>query len=984
MLFFYIIIMMKDNKIKITFILFATLLLLGIVGFTIAYFSDNYTFDNLFSSAVYQTTATETFTSPESWVPGDTTPKEVTVTNTGNIPVKVRVSYTENWESANGKPLSNEVNGESIAIINLDNTDKWTKQGRYYYYNDELDPNEATESFISGVTFNPNVEINLNCVTTTNNGTKTKTCSSNGDDYNNATYTLTLHIETVQADMVDEVWDVDEGTLYGIVKNEYKSNSGYAGLYTGEHKDSYDRDATKEIYYYKNDVTNKNNVIFAGYCWQMMRTTDTGGVKMIYNGVPVDDKCENTRSNTNGIIQGERTTNNMNASYAYGSDFTYDLSAKTFKIDGTIKENVNYVNDKSILGYYTCKNADKNATCTTLYYIQEESTTSTSPYVYPFTINSTNYAQIGTTTYNSEHQTPAYVGYMYNKEYDYNFTAGTTTQSYQSTSNTLLQRTSLNTTYWYADSINYGTSNYELVNPYQVTSTSDYPNLVGKYTFRNTSDTYSNSSVYYIVAVNGINMIYKQFSSGNITTSYYYGDTYDYGETTASRYTITNKTQWSSGIDVTGKYLTYGTNSTSIYYVLGMNSDRIFYENIKGGNKLKYNDTITFGDSISGSGPYTLNNPTTGVTLADYYTNYASFVGKYTCGDSSTTCNLPRYITTTITTVYSYINPLEEILISKTRNGLTLTDTLVVNLDELSKNRANYADYKYTCNTTSNTCTEDTLRMITGFIDTFYIYAPNRYFGSSATWNGTYYTLNNPLGVESATSTSDIKTHHYTCIDPIGTTCTSVGYIYYYSDTGSIYYILLENGVEKVADALDEMLYANNVNTKDSAIKRLVEEWYYNNLLEYDSYLEETIYCNDRSISNLGAWKDDGGLTTSYLYFKEASTTSDLSCSNETDQFSLSNNKAKLKYKVGLASNPEMNLLNNSTARKTGVYYWLGSPYYFDSYNARVRYVDLNGDLYSLDVYHAYGARVVVSLNSGTVPASGSGTMADPYIIEIN
>ena len=85
----------------------------------------------------------------------------------------------------------------------------------------------------------------------------------------------------------------------------------------------------------------------------MIRTTDTGGVKMIYNGIPVDGKCLNTRSNFNGLTQSSRTTNNMSGSYAYGSDFTYDLNAKTFKLAGTIKENINYSSDKSVIGMYT-------------------------------------------------------------------------------------------------------------------------------------------------------------------------------------------------------------------------------------------------------------------------------------------------------------------------------------------------------------------------------------------------------------------------------------------------------------------------------------------------------------------------------------------------------------------------------------------------------------------------------------------------------
>lgn len=52
----------------------------------------------------------------------------------------------------------------------------------------------------------------------------------------------------------------------------------------------------KDIYYYRGDVTD-NHVVFGGYCWEIIRTTKTGGVKMIYDGVAVDNKCNNTGNN---------------------------------------------------------------------------------------------------------------------------------------------------------------------------------------------------------------------------------------------------------------------------------------------------------------------------------------------------------------------------------------------------------------------------------------------------------------------------------------------------------------------------------------------------------------------------------------------------------------------------------------------------------------------------------------------------------------
>ena len=90
-------------------------------------------------------------------------------------------------------------------------------------------------------------------------------------------------------------------TLYNVLYKEAKNN-GLAKEYTGSHHDSFTEEPSKKIYhwYAKNNqegtqILDKNNVIFAGHCWQMIRTTDTGGVKMIYNGEAVDNQCLSTR-----------------------------------------------------------------------------------------------------------------------------------------------------------------------------------------------------------------------------------------------------------------------------------------------------------------------------------------------------------------------------------------------------------------------------------------------------------------------------------------------------------------------------------------------------------------------------------------------------------------------------------------------------------------------------------------------------------------
>ena len=690
-----------------------------------------------------------------------------------------------------------------------------------------------------------------------------------------------------------------EPTLYNVLAKEAETG-GLAKKYTGNSHDSFTEEPSKDVYhwYASNDtegtqIQDKNNVIFANHCWQMIRTTDTGGVKMIYNGEAENNQCLSTRGNHVGYAKS--VSQNLASNYWYGTDYTYDSANKTFKVSGTTEQTTwNATTGPNLIGKYTCKQTTEAGTCATLYLVESYYNTS-SAYVIPLNSNS-NYSQFGTLQFNASYNSPTYVGYMYGDVYPYSTTNGTTSQSF-TTTQTMLSSTSLGTSYWYADSIDYGTltaNRYSLVKPYQVSGTTDYPNLVGKYTFRNSSQTNTATSVYYIAAVNNTTMYYKQLQSGNLLSAY---------------------------------------------------------------------EPIIFGDSITdnGDGTYTINNPTN-VTLSDWYTNYASYVNKYTCNDSSTTCANPRHTTATSSTNYTYINAGEKIMIGKTRSGLNLTDTLLVRKDELIINSSNYSDYKYTCNTDNTTCTEATLRMISGYSTTGYNYAPNHYYGSSVTWDGTNYTLVDPIEIENYNNMNNISTHHYMCVTNGLKTCATVAYVYYYTGSGSMYYITLRDGVTTVGKALEDMLTKNTTN---STIKSGVDAWYKQYLSDYSDYLEDTIFCNDRSQSNQSnnGWNPNGGSTSTYMYFYGAS---DLSCPNDTDKFSVSNNKAQLTYKVGLMSYREMNLLNNSNARKTGQYYWLASPGYFGGSLASGRNVSTNGSVSDDYVNGTVGVRPAVSLTPGT------------------
>lgn len=206
----------KNRKPLIALLIIA---LVGIIGGTFAYFTDTSTFENVFKLKKYETTTTESFTSPEDWKPSDVTPKTITVENTGEVNVAVRVSIEQSWSKKdNGEALPNlkfktdtklaDPEGtEDIAVINYANDDKWQKEGDYWYYKTILAPG-ATTSFIESVTFNKDFKMGKECKYT--NGVE-DSCTEYNLDYNEATYKLTVKVETVQADAYKTVWPEASG-----------------------------------------------------------------------------------------------------------------------------------------------------------------------------------------------------------------------------------------------------------------------------------------------------------------------------------------------------------------------------------------------------------------------------------------------------------------------------------------------------------------------------------------------------------------------------------------------------------------------------------------------------------------------------------------------------------------------------------------------------------------------------------------------------
>ena len=427
-----------------------------------------------------------------------------------------------------------------------------------------------------------------------------------------------------------------------------------------------------------------------------------------------------------------------------------------------------------------------------------------------------------------------------------------------------------------------------------------------------------------------------------------------------------------------------------IYYYTGDARDKI---NVKLGDMCwkMFRTTDTGGVKLLYNGAYDENNKCNesretrkkGIISARYRED-VNLAESYVYGDS-----------------YSYNPTTEEFMLENTSTATwsdSTADTLIG---------------KYTCKTIGNTCT--TLYGINGYSNNTtavaisytigdvgdsigstpfnaFSYAPamvgymfnkvynddyetpasGTVYGNDVTYSGGQYTLTN-------TSTTRDNTHHYSCNNTTGT-CTKVRFIYT-KMRGYEYYIELTGGT-KIEDAVNEMLYADNVNTKNSNIKALIDAWYKQNMVSYTNQLEDVVYCNDRSQLNAdtNAWNKNGILGEDMVFKSNQGT--DLSCTNLTDKFTVANNKAKLEYPVGLITSPEMNLLSGRAYGWNG-YYWSGSPstYDIEGFGARIKYME-NARVLAEETFRVYAVHPVVSLKPNTKFIAGKGSMKCPYILE--
>ena len=193
---------------------------------------------------------------------------------------------------------------------------------------------------------------------------------------------------------------------------------------------------------------------------------------------------------------------------------------------------------------------------------------------------------------------------------------------------------------------------------------------------------------------------------------------------------------------------------------------------------------------------------------------------------------------------------------------------------------------------------------------------------------------------------------------------------------------------------------ATHANTNKSTILTNLETWYTNNLKTYESVIDNSVWCNDKTNvtdTTYNPWNYSNvnglGYGTNVTYYgatqrlvsksgSAGGTGPSLKCNGEL---------SKINSKVGLITADELAFAGyaigtgNTTTylqeNATDTYWWSLSPYIFGGSRAYVCYVSgSSGNFNSSSVGNTYGVRPSISLKS-TTNVTGEGTSDSPFII---
>ena len=328
-------------------------------------YADNYTFDN---------TGTYTLTNPAVGKYSDVYSSLVgkyIVSYSGSTSSSIEVSSNRKTiykvTAANSGYTDNSFTSTSYSTRSMSPT----YQGYYYTYADSYTFDSTTGKF--SLT-NPSVGKYSDIYTTllgkyivSINGSSSSTAATSTNlstiyKVRDTTTLTSLHYQTSS---------IIKPITYIASSNTTVPGDNGQGVYTrnGTENDKY------PIYYYRGTLDLSNNIVFGGFCWKIIRTTATGGIRMIYNGVVNgDNSCGTAAGNTtertstqNHIKMTRGSLDGDNYTYTSGgstSTFPYNVQAAGYKYVGymyeTTEENDTDSNLKRALDAWYSANLTSN------------------------------------------------------------------------------------------------------------------------------------------------------------------------------------------------------------------------------------------------------------------------------------------------------------------------------------------------------------------------------------------------------------------------------------------------------------------------------------------------------------------------------------------------------------------------------------------------------------------------------------------------
>ena len=192
-----------------------------------------------------------------------------------------------------------------------------------------------------------------------------------------------------------------------------------------------------------------------------------------------------------------------------------------------------------------------------------------------------------------------------------------------------------------------------------------------------------------------------------------------------------------------------------------------------------------------------------------------------------------------------------------------------------------------------------------------------------------------------------------------------------------------------------------HANTNKSTILTNLETWYNNNLTAYESVIDNSVWCNEKTNVTDTTYDPWGWTPNGYGYAKNATyygaTQRLVSASGSTGgtgpSLKCNGELSKINSKVGLITADELvyagyayaqyNTTTYLRENATDNYWWSLSPSTFNGSNAYVWYVYGSiGRFNGGSVSNANGVRPSISLKS-TTNVTGEGTSSSPYIISM-